>query len=336
MKVNPNAIPLFPEFEENGPKSSPAKKIINKLKNFNASQKKAAPLATPPSAPPPEEQKPRSPAVRARAKKDAEKRGELMRYYERKKLALTMERKNFSKLIFILGNGKQKWYKGFGHTAVIFEHRVGPMIGSKAVARKDGDFNRTIHSKEGVVAVRYIDDLREKLLKIGCTIEDDKDNIYVFNLPWTVAQEQYNLYLRESEEMVERTNKILAPHLIMPELYTQMILLHRLIFYSAERMSKGAREMVGQEMEQNVRTMIKRYVVAAKTKQDAMAVLESLMIHLDDFNGNLAAINGLGVDEDRKIMEMAEKAEEVRKEILLQMKIVRAKEIEREHGDNPR
>ncbi len=295
----------------------------------------SSPLAAENSEAVAEEPKKRSVAAEKRAERDRKAREVELRYYERKKVALGLEKKNFDKLIFVYGNGSDPWYKGFNHTAIFFENVIGPRIGSKIIAKDDKDFNKRVHAN-AVVSYRALDALTEKLLKIGCTIEDDRDQIYIFKLPERISEERYNLFLHQRQEAVDRANKILVPHLLAAPLYADMRILHRLVFNSVGRMSRHARETVGLEMENNARLLIKRYRKTAKRGGDALELYEEMLNIADDLDGDLAAITGLGVEDDLKVLEMAEKTEEIKQEILHEIKLIKLKEVDKTHGESLR
>ena len=293
----------------------------------------SSPLAAKTLEPPEKEsEKHRSIGSERRAKRDLSAREANKRYYERKKVALGLEKKNYDKLIFVYGNGAHPWWKAFNHSAIIFEHVVAPQIDVNIVARDDNDFDRKVQA-EKVVAYQDLEALKRKLRGIGCEIEDVKDDgIQIFKLKKAISVESYNLYAQRDKEIVERAGKLLMAHLADAVLYARLKILYGLVLNSARRISGASRDLVGQDMEREARTLILKYRRTAKRGTDPLALYEEMLDIAGDLDGNLAAILGTSTEDDGKILEMAEKTAEVKEEILHQIKLIKVKQINKEHG----
>ncbi|MDO4889609.1 MAG: hypothetical protein Q4A25_02885 [Candidatus Saccharibacteria bacterium] len=296
----------------------------------------ASPLAAKPVAVPSSETtttpKYRSIGSQKRAERDMSAREASKRYYERKKIALGLEKKNYDKLVFVYGNGAHPWWKAFNHSAIIFENVIAPQINVRVTAQSDKDFDRKVQA-EKVVAYQDIEALKRKLRGIDCQIEDVQDEgIQIFKLKKAISVEEYNLYAQRDQEIVERAGKLLMAHLVDSVLYARLKTLYGLALNSTRRMSGASRELVGKDIELEARMLILKYRRTAKHGTDPLELYEEMLDITGDLDGNLAAILGTSTEDDAKILEMADKTADVKEEILHQIKLIKVKQINKEHG----
>lgn len=267
----------------------------------------------------------------ARVAKDKGLAREALAYYERKKYVLALEKRNFTELIFILGNGKEKWFKAFGHSAVIFEHRIAPMINSKALRKEDKDYNLNVHSKEGVISFKSLKDLGTKLKSVNIYLDRAEDNIFVFKLPFRVSQIEYNEYIGQDQLIVENANKIIVPELIMPKLYDELKKLRDLALSAVRRMDGSLRQTFGAEFESKTRIMVRDYVIASRDNTvDGMEFLKKTLKDLEQVNGDLFSVSGTHIIEDARYERLAVQISNTREQIIAEMRKFEAHRIEKE------
>ena len=132
-----------------------------------------------------------------------------LRYYERKRLVVSREKKNYTKLI--LFHGSKNWWKAVNKSAVYLTTDIAPRIKSNIQLREDDDYEFKV---ECVASIPNIENMTEKLKAIGISLIEEKDEIRTYLLKEPYTADQYNLLRSENDTITERAGKMALPHKI--------------------------------------------------------------------------------------------------------------------------
>lgn len=252
-----------------------------------------------------------------------------LRYYERKRIAMTREKSNYSELIFIKAP-KEGWYKAFGRSAVYFSEKYAPLVGSKAKLKVDKDYQ--VKDKIGVVSIPSMELLIEQLKKQKIELIDTKNEIYTFKLPERITADEYNLLKEKSETLFERANTMIRPQVMMPNLMEDAKIAFTTVFWTFKDMHEWMRRMIGYDFVADLKWVVTEYTVLAKTKGgDAEAFLDQALEKVVRAEGEFMALSPLRIVNDEKLYDIASKLSDLRHQIVFEKKKLATKKIDAEH-----
>ena len=250
-----------------------------------------------------------------------------LRYFERKRMVLVREKKNYTQLIFMESSGT--WVKAFSHSAIIFVQKIASAIGSKARLVEDRDFE--VRSDTGVVSIPNVEILIEKLKKIGIELIEKKEGVYTFSLGYRIPADEYNLMRQQNQTIIERTGKMALPTVLMPELLEDIKELFRTTFWEIRNMDGAVRELIGKDMVKTAQGMVVKYVVMSRDpNSDVKAYLKEAIEDIERFNGLYFVLDSLRIVNEKKMFEIASQTLKVRKQVIYEMKRWMSKNVDAE------
>lgn len=247
-----------------------------------------------------------------------------LRYYERKQIVLTHEKKNQTEMIFFK-TPSGTWYKAVEKSAVYFVMKYGKMVESKAKLQIDKDYK--FISKTGCVSIPNIDNLVKKLETIGVKLASAKDDIYIFKLPERITGDEYNLMREQSRTTIERANKMIRPKDMMPNLMEDAKEIFTIVFWTFRDMNEQAKRIIGDDFAMALRDIVIGYTEMAKTKGEPKEFLEMAMQKVTEADGYFMAVSPLRIIKDDKLLQIAEGLMKLRNQIVFEQKKIAVKEI---------
>lgn len=237
-------------------------------------------------------------------------------FTERKKLLMTFEKNNYSRIYFMQGK-KTNWAVIYDHSAVLFKKMIAPHIGSKAILYDDKDYD--VRSKIGYIRYPGMDKLVEKTKHLVAGVERIEDDIYALVLQKAVTKADFRMYLDEEESIVKTANSIIVPEIIYPELNAHLKKLSIETLNVVRKLDEPVREMVGYDLYKLISTIATEYVYASRTTKDPEPYLKNALHLIDKAHGRFMVMSWANVVEPEKLRNIAEGISVVKNEIIKQL-----------------
>lgn len=193
-----------------------------------------------------------------RREKEQKQRELRAKYDAQKKEIVSHEDDNYGSLYVL--ETHDGWWKMFGHSAIFYAYDIGPQLGKSPRLLADSDFR----NKEnwGVVTIRSIDLLEQSLKKLKIEKRYHKDGVAMFTLNKTYTPDELTMLRRTEELKWEAANKLIAPKVVMPELYKDVRELTASMYEMVRKFVPAARELVGNEILECVNDLSVEFVMA--------------------------------------------------------------------------
>lgn len=178
------------------------------------------------------------------------------------KLRVTeLEHDNFDKLIvFESTNG---FAKIIGHSAIFYAAHLAKRIGRRCYLRHDDDYYSP--SKEGVISIKYNDDLLSRLTAINIRLDPSlsTDLIHVFRLPSSFTPTDLQRFTTELSADSRQLESLALPKSPIPTLYTYLRELSSTCFAALRHMPPIGRETLGDRLFLETHTLLALYIESA-------------------------------------------------------------------------
>jgi|GEM_PF-1573850 len=241
---------------------------------------------------------------RAGAAESSKKGQELKKaYLEVKRRTLNYEKNNYTQLV-VMKTQDGKWWKMFGHSAVIYENLIAPRLRLKAVRHVDTDYDEK--SEEGFVGVPDIEKFQERLSFGKIYISNKTEWVRVFDLGERVAEEDYVAMLNEDKMREEMTNKLILPEVLLAELNAKAKKLLNIVHVNVRKMDGTARDAFGIDMERKVVKTQLMIVRAARGTWDVDDCLEQAYELMEDLYGYALIILNLQLMDAKVVYNITE------------------------------
>lgn len=235
-------------------------------------------------------------------------------FAERKKLLMTYEKHNYSKIYFMYGKNTS-WVVIYDHSALFFEKIIGPRIESNAKLVSDKDYD--VPSKIGYIRYPDMNKLVEKVKPLVKSVEEIGQGIYAFVLTAPVPKVDFRLYLEEAQSVIETANTNIVPKIVYPELNSLLRKTSKLIFdTNRSKMDEAGRIMVGYKLYDLISNVTAEYVYASRTAKDPTPFLNNALHLIDKAHGRYMSLSYASVIPAEKLREISEGISEIRNELV--------------------
>lgn len=183
-----------------------------------------------------------------------------------KSSAMKFEQTNDHHLL--LFDSTDNFAKIAGHSVLYYTLTIADRIHRRYSVKNDSD--EYYRSEEGIVSIRSLESLEVQLAEID--IYPDRalstNELHFYKLPRTYTDEQIAKLRDKSEQDVERITSIIIPVSPIPELYTLILELNRLIYYNCKRISDTlARDTLLQALVLDANEILVSYLNLANAKE---------------------------------------------------------------------
>lgn len=236
-------------------------------------------------------------------------------YLRIKKFALEREKENFSKLFIFKDN--KGWWKMVGHSAVIFHNEIAKRIGMKTRLNEDTDFD--VKSEDGVINIKSIVQLSEKLETVNVYLLELKEDYRVYNLGKKYDNSDLERLRKTQELEWGKVNKIILPKHLYPTLYKceRELLLNS--YFAMKKVEAFARENFANDVMSRTAEMIRGYslVMNEGTQAELEAYFKKCEVDVKWMRSQMAIFSELKLLELDAILRISYSIEKVLKEIRL-------------------
>lgn len=224
-----------------------------------------------------------------------------------------------------------------GHSVLFYTLTIADRIHRRYSVKNDtDDYSR---SEDGVVSVRALEQLELQLAEINI-FPDRKlstDELHFYKLPKVYNDEQLAKLRDRSRQDVERITSIILPASPIPDLYTLILEMNRLLYHNCKRISDTlARETLVRPMIMDANEMLVSYLNFANAKPSSGIVhqtqqssiyastgqitkpqstqaqnLLNLMLYARNLRNNLANIENLRLIHHRELCDILERIVEI-------------------------
>ena len=249
-----------------------------------------------------------------------------LRYYERKRLVIQKERRNYKYLI--LFKGSNNWWKAINKSAVYLALDISPKISSNIRLLEDSDYE---FKAEFTASTHSIEDLTRKMAVLGIDLIDETDDVRTYALKDNYTANQYNLLIENHKSDITRTEDLILPHKLMPNLLEDLKELQHSVFYEIRKLDAASRELIGTDFSKTISHMIIKYTkIARNTQSDAKAYLREALDDIETVNGFCHALDSLRLPiTERKMFEFQRLISKTRDQIIFEMKREGMKDIDK-------
>lgn len=182
--------------------------------------------------------------------KESEKRREKYSNYTKVKAHATlMEESNDDKII-VFPSVDAPWYKIGGRSALFYAYDVAiRACAKKSLPAVRHDTDNVHRFKDGIVFIKDIDKLVERLAKIGITEHEVlKDGIYIFPLPQAYTKDQIKAFRETKYRKGSELNDMVAAKRVYPEMRGIITGLIRTILPKSKKLPSLYQECLGAPM----------------------------------------------------------------------------------------
>lgn len=223
-----------------------------------------------------------------------------------------------------------------GHSVLFYTLTIADRIHRRYSVKNDSDdYSR---SEDGVVSVRAIEQLELQLAEINI-FPDRKlstEELHFYKLPKVYSDEQIAKLRDRSHQDVERITSIILPLSPIPELYTLILEMNRLLYNNCKRISDTlARETLVRPMIMDANEILVSYLNFANAKPSSGIVhrptdstytstgqttkpqstqaqnLLNLLLYTRNLRNNLANIENLRLIHHRELCDILERLVEI-------------------------
>lgn len=196
---------------------------------------------------------------------DAAGRARRAEYLRLKGRVAELEPNNYSKLYFIWQ--KASWYRTFGHSAIIFHYDICPKL--KRVSKLLPDKDYGVRISGGVVNIRDMDVLEQKLEELGIQKIKSDNRFYIFNLGKKYTAAELEMFEKTRDREYAFINKVVAPDEIFPHLYKLVRQLQEKIYFVVASTDGYAKESLGLELIRHMNCLMVNYSLMAQKSQES-------------------------------------------------------------------
>lgn len=253
--------------------------------------------------------------------KDAAGRARRAEYLRLKSRVSELEPENYSKLYFIWQKGS--WYRAFGHSAIIFHYDICPKLKRASKLLPDKDYG--VRIRGGVVNVRDMDVLEQKLEEFGIHKIKSDNRFYIFNLGKKYTAAELEMFEQTRDREYAFINKVVVPDEIFPHLYKLIRQLQEKIYFVVASSDGYAKESFGIEVVQRMNQLTVNYSLMTKKSQDSggLSAEEYLYLVIKEMHW-LQAMMGVATNvrilEVSKIMQILRESGKIIREANLCLK----------------
>lgn len=212
-------------------------------------------------------------------------------YYNGKVIALSLEDKNYSRLILFpsLSGAEDEWYKMGGHSALLYKYVVGPRLKKKPVIRKDSDLQHRF--KHGIVAVHWGDKFINDVDTIGLRARRIDYGIIVVEMERSYTANEIGEMHKQEKSEQNKVAKIVMPEKNYPDLYGQIRQLVRLLPPKIKKMNIAYREVIGNRALEIMIRLVEVYFQMANGRMQIAKAREEMLKQVDNMMALIVIID---------------------------------------------
>ena len=236
----------------------------------------------------------------------------------------------------LLFDSTDNFSKIAGHSVLYYTLTIADRIHRRYSVKNDSD--EYYRSEEGIVSIRSLETLEVQLADVD--IYPDRtlstNELHFYKLPRTYTDEQIAKLRDKSEQDVERITSIIIPVSPIPELYTLILELNRLVYYNCKRISDTlARDTLLQAIILDANEILVSYLNLANAKESTGVArkpiqnftyitnakthpastqaqnLYNILLYTRNLRNNLANIENLHLLHHRELCHILEKIVEI-------------------------
>lgn len=233
-------------------------------------------------------------------------------YRKIKAFALEREKENWSKLFVI--HEKKNWWKMVGHSAVFFQYEVAKRAGMTTKLKEDTDYE--LKSEEGVINIKDVLELDDKLEKAGVQPVDIKKEYRIYNIGKKYTEGDLERLQKQKELEWAKVNKIVLPKEMFPLLFADEKELLERIYFSTKLIEGYIRDIIGEPMIERAVENIREYSLMTNGKgMDTKKYLDMVEENVRWITSQITIIAELRLLEPERIFKMLKSAEAVRRNV---------------------
>ncbi len=252
--------------------------------------------------------------------KGESKAKERAEYYVRKEKLLTLEEKNYDKVMFARGMG------GFwivaGHSAVILANKVAPALKLRIPLKKDTDYR--FKSKEGIVSVKNLAFYKAALKDSSLTaMKSETKDLLTFVLKEKLTGEMYDLILHEQDIKRQQIANAILKAVPMPKTHARLNDTMKLAFkLYCEQSDTFCRAVFADKMMDEIRSAGKIFILVCRENLPFETGVNEIEKKLNFAAASLALISELGLWNIEKCMSLSGLIAEALAELAAERKMV--------------
>ena len=214
------------------------------------------------------------------------------RYYQAKAMVLELEKKNVSQLILFesIGNVRSEWYKMGGNSALIYKYFIGPRLGKRGKIRPDTE--RRCRFYDGILSVHWRDQFLAGMKELGYT--DYRENvelgIIIYDLGKSWSLKELGEWRKKEREEWEKLNVILKPKRALPELYSMILKLVKLIPPRIPKLPKRQQKVMGERLMKKLTDLYTLYLKMANGRMALEKAKQEMLETVDEMSAILLII----------------------------------------------
>ena len=222
-------------------------------------------------------------------------------YRDIKRRLLEWEQNNYSKLAIITDtNGMHKM---FDHSAIIFSCQVAKKLGITDVALiDDSDFN--VATDKPVCLLGQYNNIRRALLSAGMKEGVCENGVMVFDLGYTLSENDLIEMKKEQDTLIDRANKLVLPCNVHPRLRTELLRLTELVSEMVRKINPVYREVIGVRLAKTLVLANAEFISMANGNINASTYLKKLRTTLMNLNGELLTMVNLKMYDVEKLFRI--------------------------------
>lgn len=201
-------------------------------------------------------------------------------YTEYKHRLMELEVNNHDKLMFL--RSTKGFYKLFGNSLYFYAFNIAPKLNLDARVFSDGDYEDK--SEAGVVSIRNLKEIEQKLIKLGIrriSTKDKTGNILVYQIPWEYSDEEIKKYSEQNTYELHKYNHVIVVENPIPVLYLNLNELLKINYENVRRLEPVARETMGNFIVSTAAEMVRIYIEMANGRINEKVGLKNLESRLN-------------------------------------------------------
>lgn len=272
----------------------------------------------------------------AKAEKQKEAKIAAAEKYEAiKKKVLAREARNYSEIILVRekekpGSNKKRWWKVFGHSAVMLKYEVGKVHHLSFRIQEDDDYGE--RSKEGVIQIPDLDGFLDKMKRRGYADVKKATEVIVVRLGYSLKVEEYQSLLTIEEDLLRHAGKLIRAKEVLPTFGAVLKELDKQVHEMVRKMDRQSQDAYANKMEEITVGLKIKFIRVARGSYGLEELLKEITDSTENLWGYLAVIMDRQAYELEKVALVGEAIRAVELQVSKEKKALAIKKVDEEEG----
>ena len=216
----------------------------------------------------------------------------------------------------------------FDHSALLYKHVIGNELDFQVRIHKDEDNGKGKKAEYGIVFIKNLDSLKDKMKRVKAEKIHEKGGILIFELRQECSREKMKAFEGYEEDCWAQVNKVILPEVSMPGLKSKLSRVISSVHRIVHKMPEDERASFGTEIDQMSGKLYSDFLLMSNGLINKLKYLVWASRQLQEIKSKIGIISELKITTSGKIFELLKDVENAVKLVEVERRVAE-REVEK-------